>query len=51
MTQLSPQTGAAAATKTEEAVHMYPDNQLRQQRRGFDDTLSAFDVVKAALAN
>lgn len=43
MTQTAaPVTGAGGR----EAVRMYPNNQLRQQVRGVEETLSAFQVVK-----
>lgn len=43
------QTGATV--QNEQVVHMYPDNQLKDQKREFRDTQSAFSVVKDEFFN
>lgn len=37
--------------QNEPVVHMYPDNQLKDQKRRFEDTQSAFSVVKKEFFN
>lgn len=43
----TPEKGGECAKK--KVVRMYPNNQLKQPVRGFADTLSAFDVIAAAV--
>lgn len=41
-------TAAAAADQGDDVVLMYPDNQLKDQKRAFEQAHSAFSVVKKA---
>ena len=45
MTNQAQELGAAAQD-SERVVQMYPNNQLKEQAREFDQTKSAFSVVK-----
>ena len=39
-------TSAKAVRLDDDAVLMYPDNELEEQKRDYDETQSAFSVVR-----